>query len=263
MQCRLFNFIHISTHIIGWNNYFVIYTCKLYRNYLPHHKSSVKSMNYFCILWSVTSATDHMKTYLAKINKYTEYLIIQISLRTPRSPQYFFEPWIIYGGFIRIVWAWPLITALVSYHLSHNVRKRTFWRVRPAKIQISLRIRAVWSEYLLCAFLIAKDATFLHADNEYSDQSARMRRLIGIFVGRTCQKVLFLTLRLIIVSISHVIYIVVQDVNWHDIENNISHTLQYSQFYVHRFVCTNRCGEWFKSYPDMIERILKWKINIV
>ena len=33
---------------------------------------------------------------------------------------------------------------------------------------------------------IAKDAKFLHADNEDTDQSVRMRRLIWIFPGRTC-----------------------------------------------------------------------------
>ena len=58
--------------------------------------------------------------------------------------------------------------------------------VRTAKIQIRLRIRAVWSESLLGAFWIAKDAKFLHAGNEDSDQTARMRRLIWVFVGRTC-----------------------------------------------------------------------------
>ena len=35
--------------------------------------------------------------------------------------------------------------------MSRNVRKRTFGHVRPAKIQISLRIRAVWSESSLAA----------------------------------------------------------------------------------------------------------------
>ena len=46
--------------------------------------------------------------------------------------------------------------------LSIKVRKRTFWRVRPAKIQISLCIGAVWSEFSLGAFWIAKDAKFLY-----------------------------------------------------------------------------------------------------
>ena len=51
-------------------------------------------------------------------------------------------------------------------NISLKVRKRTFGHVRPAKIQISLRIRAVWSESSLGAFWITKDVTFLHADCE-------------------------------------------------------------------------------------------------
>ena len=53
--------------------------------------------------------------------------------------------------------------------MCRKMRKRTFGHVRPAKIQISLRVRAVWSESSLCTFYIAKDANFLHADNEDSD----------------------------------------------------------------------------------------------
>ena len=37
-----------------------------------------------------------------------------------------------------------------------------------------------------------------YADNEDSDQTARMRSLIWVFVGRTCQKLHFLTFWLII-----------------------------------------------------------------
>ena len=69
--------------------------------------------------------------------------------------------------------------------------------MRPAKIQISLRIRAVRSEASLVAVWIAKDAEFLHTDNEESEQIAWMRRLIRIFIVRTRLKVRFLTLRLI------------------------------------------------------------------
>ena len=36
--------------------------------------------------------------------------------------------------------------------MSRNVRKRTFWHVRPTKTQISLRIRAVWLESSLSAW---------------------------------------------------------------------------------------------------------------
>ena len=68
--------------------------------------------------------------------------------------------------------------------------------VRPAKIQISLRIRAYWSESSLGGFRIAKEAKSLRADNEDSDQTARMRMLIWAFVGRICLTVRFLTLML-------------------------------------------------------------------
>ena len=78
-----------------------------------------------------------------------------------------------------------------------RVRKYTFGHVRPANIQISLHIRVVWSESSLGAFWIAIDAKFLNADDEDSNQTARMRSLIWVFVGRTCQKVRFITLRLV------------------------------------------------------------------
>ena len=56
--------------------------------------------------------------------------------------------------------------SIFKTEMSLNVRKRTFRHVLSAKIQISLRIRAVWSESSLGAFWIAKIAKFLHADNE-------------------------------------------------------------------------------------------------
>ena len=40
--------------------------------------------------------------------------------------------------------------------------------VRPAKTQLSLGIRPVWSESSLCAQWVAKDTSFLHADSEDS-----------------------------------------------------------------------------------------------
>ena len=57
--------------------------------------------------------------------------------------------------------------------------------VRPAKTQISLGIRPVWSESSLCSKWIAKDTSFLHADSEDSDQTGRMPRLTWVFAGRT------------------------------------------------------------------------------
>ena len=71
-------------------------------------------------------------------------------------------------------------------------KKGNFKNVHPAKIQISLRIRAVWSESSLGTFWVVKDAMFLHADKEDFNQTARMRSLIWVFVGCTYQKVCFL-----------------------------------------------------------------------
>ena len=69
--------------------------------------------------------------------------------------------------------------------------------MRPTRIQISLHICAVWLESSLGAFWIARDAKFLHAENEDFDQPVRMRRLIWVCVLRRSQKVRFLTLRLL------------------------------------------------------------------
>ena len=46
--------------------------------------------------------------------------------------------------------------------------------MRPAKTQISLGIRPVWSESSLCAQWVAKDQIFLHVDSEDSDQTGWM-----------------------------------------------------------------------------------------
>ena len=67
---------------------------------------------------------------------------------------------------------------------SSTSEKRAIWHMRPVKIQISLRIRAVWSEFSLGAFWIAKVAKFLHADNENSDQTARIWVVVGAHVRR-------------------------------------------------------------------------------
>ena len=58
--------------------------------------------------------------------------------------------------------------------------------VHPAKTQISLGIRQVWSESLLCAQWVAKDPRFINVDSVDSDQTRWMPRLIWILTGRTC-----------------------------------------------------------------------------
>ena len=81
--------------------------------------------------------------------------------------------------------------------MTRNVKKCTSGHVRPANIKISMRMRAVWSESSLGALWIAKNAMCFHADNEDSNQTARMRCLICVFFGRTYQKVRFLSFRFI------------------------------------------------------------------
>ena len=76
-----------------------------------------------------------------------------------------------------------LISIRYKTYLSRLMTKHKL-AVRPAKTQICLGIRPVWSESSLCAQWVAKDQSFLHADSEDSDQTGRMPRLIWVFAGR-------------------------------------------------------------------------------
>ena len=82
-------------------------------------------------------------------------------------------------------------------YLSRLVTKRTKRHVRPAKTQISLGIRPVWSESSLSAWRKLGSLATHWAHSEDSDQTGRMPRLIWVFAGRTCQFVGFITRRLI------------------------------------------------------------------
>ena len=84
--------------------------------------------------------------------------------------------------------------AIIRSILSRRMTKPTKWHVRPAKTQISLRIRPVWSESSLCAQWVAKDQRFFHADSEDSEQTGWMPRLTWVFAGRTCYYVCFVML---------------------------------------------------------------------
>ena len=66
--------------------------------------------------------------------------------------------------------------------------KPTKWYVHPAKTQISLGIRPVWSESSLCAQWIAKDPIFLHADSKDWSDWADARRTCH-FVGFVMRRV--------------------------------------------------------------------------
>ena len=82
-------------------------------------------------------------------------------------------------------------------HMNRLMTKPTKWHMRPVKTQISLGIRPVWSESLLCAQWVAKDSSFLHADSEDSDETGQTPRLIWVFGGRTCHFVGFVMSKLI------------------------------------------------------------------
>ena len=86
---------------------------------------------------------------------------------------------------------------LAQHYIEPQYPKTTFKHVHPTKTQISLRIRAVWSESSLSAFRKIVSLTIENAPSEDSDQTAQMRRLIWIFAGRTFTKARFLTLRFI------------------------------------------------------------------
>ena len=86
-------------------------------------------------------------------------------------------------------------TSSFPYEPPHDKTNKT--TVRSANTQISLGIRPVRSVSLLCAQWLAKDLSFHHADNEDSDQTGRMPRLIWVFAGRTCHFVGFVMRRLI------------------------------------------------------------------
>ena len=82
--------------------------------------------------------------------------------------------------------------------LSRNMTKPTKWHVRPAKTQISLGIRPVWSESSLSAWRKLGSLATNWAHSEDSDQTGRMPRLIWVFAGRTCHFVGFVMMRLIL-----------------------------------------------------------------
>ena len=99
----------------------------------------------------------------------------------------------------RAVTDW-VINSLTVIRITENemsclMIKPTKWHVRPAKTQISLGIRLVWSESSLSAWRnIGSSAThWVHCDDS---QTGRMPRLIWVFAGRTCHIVGFVMRRL-------------------------------------------------------------------
>ena len=72
----------------------------------------------------------------------------------------------------------PKQTCVQSFNqMSHLMKKTTKWHVRPAKTQISLGIRPVWSEFSLSAWRKLGSLATHWADSNDSDQTGRMPRL--------------------------------------------------------------------------------------
>ena len=99
--------------------------------------------------------------------------------------------------------------ALVSYHMLYQCQddsrnKRTLEpppdktnkvSLCPAKTQISLSIRPVWSESSLSAWRKRGSLATHSAHSEDSDQTGQMPRLIWVFAGHTCHSVVFIMKR--------------------------------------------------------------------
>ena len=106
---------------------------------------------------------------------------------------------------------WKEVGLYIIENNNNNNEKRAApsknvpFNARLTKTQISLRLRAVLSEFVVCM----KKPCILAIQNppsEESDQTARMRSLIWIFAGRTYLKVRCRTLRLIWIRIWNVNY---------------------------------------------------------
>ena len=80
-------------------------------------------------------------------------------------------------------------SALITGRQQHSEDKlrmtKPTWHVRPAKTQISLGIRPVWSESSLSARRMIGSLASYWAQSEDLDQTGRMSRLIWVFAWRT------------------------------------------------------------------------------
>ena len=109
-------------------------------------------------------------------------LYFQVNLCTPEGLHVFSDN---FDGFVLNSCICSIFASGLVHVHSRLMTKPTKWHVRPAKTQISLGIRPVWSESSLCAKWVAKYPVLLHADSEDSYQTGRMPRLIWVFTGRT------------------------------------------------------------------------------
>ena len=115
------------------------------------------------------------------------------------------------GVLYRLIWVFAghrsycrfcrALVQIIIIVTSHQARHET-WREKtylsnmcPTKAQPWLRIHAVLSESSLSAWRNFASFSTQYAPSEDSDQSAWMRRLIWVFTGCVCPKILSLTMR--------------------------------------------------------------------
>ena len=102
--------------------------------------------------------------------------------------------WYFWSYSLTILEPWSRDKYIIKANMSRDMRFPSMWYVRPAKPQISLRIRAVWSEPLLVAWIfwacLATDWTSFGV----SKLKGRLHRLAWVY---TCQntKLLEITCR--------------------------------------------------------------------
>ena len=86
--------------------------------------------------------------------------------------------------YIQLTLSGPETPKRIRWQMSRDMRFPKMWHVRPAKAEMSLRIRAVWSEHLLVAWILydcwATDRTVFGA----AKLKRRLHRLVWVY---TCQ----------------------------------------------------------------------------
>ena len=88
---------------------------------------------------------------------------------------------------LKLATSTPQARSMSSPKLQMSLRmtKQTKWLLCPAKTQISLGIRLVWSESSLSAGRIIWSLATKKAHTEDTDKTGRMPRLIWVFAERT------------------------------------------------------------------------------
>ena len=106
--------------------------------------------------------------------------------------------------------------------------KPTTWHAHPAKTQISLGIRPVWSESSLSAWRSIASLSTYRSHSEDSDLTAWLRRLIWVLDERTCRCVGFVLRRFIWID---------SFISTHFISFNVKIVFSSNQLLKHRFLC--------------------------